>query len=170
MKYLKKKENWKSTSELFLNLFTYFLKMSFSLSPWWRYRLNDRIPRRGGGEGKLFSDIENDMIPYFMMKNKSPPPPHIYLPITTNNNYYIFDYYLYRIKGLLPACSRLLTLPSTGRVFTKGPRDLQNKRPPRQASFIFLFEKILFICPCSVSVWSCWPASSSFFWEVGLSV
>ncbi len=77
------------------------------------------------------------MIPYFMMKNKSP----LLLDLLS---------LLLLLLLLLPICilhgikraaaagpSRPLTLPSTGRVFTKGPRDFQidlpDRSPPRHS-------------------------------------
>lgn len=120
----------KSTSELFYILPHYFFRKSLTL-PRWRYRFNDRIPRRG--KLLFFLDIENDMIPYFMMKNKSP----LLLDL-------LLSLLLLLLLLLLPICilqgikraaaagpSRPLTLPSTGRVFTKGPRDFQIDLPDR---------------------------------------
>jgi hypothetical protein len=151
----------KSTSELFYILPHYFFRKSLTL-PRWRYRFNDRIPRRG--KLLFFLDIENDMIPYFMMKNKSP----LLLDL-------LLSLLLLLLLLLLPICilqgikraaaagpSRPLTLPSTGRVFTKGPRDFQIDLPDRSPPAI--------PCPCPVSVWSYWPASSFKYFPGGLSV
>jgi hypothetical protein len=108
------------------------------------------IQRSNPTEGEtfiFFLDIENDMIPYFMMKNKSP----LLLDL-------LLSLLLLLLLLLLPICilqgikraaaagpSRPLTLPSTGRVFTKGPRDFQIDLPDRSPPPAIP-------CPCPVSV------------------
>lgn len=126
--------------------------------------IDSTIESHGGGNFYFFLDIENDMIPYFMMKNKSP----LLLDL-------LLSLLLLLLLLLLPICilqgikraaaagpSRPLTLPSTGRVFTKGPRDFQIDLPDRSPPAI--------PCPCPVSVWSYWPASSFKYFPGGLSV
>ena len=161
MKFLKKEKKIENQQVNFFFSYLLFKNVFFSL-PLMTLSIKRSNPTEGEKEN-FFQILK--MTWFHILWWKISPPPHIYPSLLTTTTIF---YYLYKNKGSVAG----LQLPANFAVhqtcFHKRSAGFTNKRPPRQA-LLFSIWKILLICPCSVSVWSCWPASSSF-WEVGLSV